>query len=220
MRYSKSAHWASALAVAASMSACTPTETHQSLEPQRIAVVSPSFAPVPVSIGAFVNRSTYMNGIFSDSNDRLGQQAQQILTTHLSDSRAFTVMDRRNLDALAQESKYAKNKQDIAGAQVVITGAVTEFGRRETGTRGLGGLISKSKTQTLYAKVSLSVVDVRTSKVLGSYQGAGEYALTNSEVLGTGGTAGYDSTLADKVLNLAIMEAVQRVVAGKNNGEW
>ena len=43
-------------------------------------------------------------------------------------------------------------------------------------------------------------------------QGAGEYALSHREVMGFGGTASYDATLNGKVLNLAITEAVERLV--------
>lgn len=39
-------------------------------------------------------------------------------------------------------------------------------------------------------------------------------------MLGFGGTAGYDSTLNGKVLDLAIREAVNRLVDGVQQGEW
>lgn len=201
---------------------CSARESHRALEPVELprASVPSNVRPARVVIGEFVNRSTYMNGIFADSADKLGSQAKQILTTHLSQSPAFVVSDRRNMDTLAAESAYNGKKQRITGGEAVITGAVTEFGRKETGTRSLGGIIHKTKTQTLYAKVSLSVVDVTTSVVKATYQGAGEYALTNKEVLGVGGYAGYDSTLADKVLNLAIMEAVQRMIEARGAQQW
>jgi curli biogenesis system outer membrane secretion channel CsgG len=108
----------------------------------------------------------------------------------------------------------------LTGAEVVVTGAVTEFGRKETGTVGLGGIIQKGKTQSAYSKVQLSVVDAVTSQVLISVQGAGEYALSNEEVLGFGSRAGYDATLNDKVLNLAMIEAVNRLVEGLEKGQW
>ncbi len=200
---------------------CAPRETHNVLQPQQMPSLSvPSTGPIKVAIGEFINRSTYMNGIFADSGDRLGKQAKQILTTHLTQSRAFTVLDRSNLEALEYEAKLAKNKQELQGANVLLTGAVTEFGRKETGTKSLGGLIHETKTQTLYAKVALSVVDPKTSAVLDSFQGSGEYNLTNKQVLGFGGQAGYDSTLADKVLNLAIMEALQRMIEAKSANKW
>jgi curli biogenesis system outer membrane secretion channel CsgG len=71
-----------------------------------------------------------------------------------------------------------------------------------------------------YSKVTLNVVDVRTSKVVYSVSGAGDYTLTNREVLGIGTNAGYDSTLNGKVLDLAIREAVDRLVEGMANGGW
>ncbi|MET5116621.1 curli production assembly protein CsgG, partial [Burkholderia pseudomallei] len=44
------------------------------------------------------------------------------------------------------------------------------------------------------------------------------YSLANREIIGFGGTAGYDSTLTGKVLDLAIQDAVnhlvEQVVAG------
>ena len=201
--------------------ACAAREHHRAVTPIEMNYVrAPEGPTARVTIGQFVNRSTYMNGIFADGADRLGSQAQQILVTHLSQSPSFLVLDRRNMQALAEEAGYTGTQRKTTGADAVITGAVTEFGRKETGTRSLGGLIHKTKTQTLYAKVSLSVVDVRTSEVRRTYQGAGEYALTNKEVLGVGGYAGYDSTLADKVLNLAIMEAVGSMVEGRGRREW
>ena len=70
-----------------------------------------------------------------------------------------------------------------------------------------------------YAKVSLYVVNVNTSEVMFSVQGAGEYKLSNREVLGFGGTASYDSTLNGKVLDLAIRESVDALAIGIDNGK-
>jgi curli biogenesis system outer membrane secretion channel CsgG len=71
-----------------------------------------------------------------------------------------------------------------------------------------------------YAKVALDVVDIRTSEVVFSVQGAGEYQLSNREILGFGGTSGYDSTLNGKVLDLAIREAVDKLAAAVDDGQW
>jgi curli biogenesis system outer membrane secretion channel CsgG len=51
-----------------------------------------------------------------------------------------------------------------------------------------------------------------------SAQGAGEYSLANREVLGTGSTASYDSTLNGKVLDLALREAVSRLAEAIDSG--
>ena len=47
-----------------------------------------------------------------------------------------------------------------------------------------------------------------------------QYELSSREVLGFGGTQGYDSTLNGKVLDLAIREAVNRLVEGVEQGKW
>ena len=171
-------------------------------------------------IGNFENRSTYMQGIFSEGGNRLGNQAKTILKTHLQQTGRFVVVDRDNMAVIRQEAEIGERQQALTGAQVAITGDVTEFGRKTTGDRQLFGILGTGKQQVAYAKVALNVVDVRTSEVVYSSQGAGEFALSNREIAGFGGTAGYDATLNGKVLNLAIVEAVDNLVDGLQRGEW
>jgi curli biogenesis system outer membrane secretion channel CsgG len=71
-----------------------------------------------------------------------------------------------------------------------------------------------------YAKVTLNIVNSNTSEVVYSAQGAGEYSLSNREVVGFGGTAGYDATLNGKVLDLALREAVNTLVGALDAGKW
>ena len=80
------------------------------------------------------------------------------------------------------------------------------------------GVLGRGKTQVAYSKVSLNIVNVETSEVVYSVQGAGEYSLSNREVLGFGGTASYDSTLNGKVLDLAIRDAVNKLAAAMDSG--
>jgi curli biogenesis system outer membrane secretion channel CsgG len=150
----------------------------------------------------------------------MGSQAKTILKTHLAQTNRFTLMDRENMEEIAQESKLSGKEQALKGASLVVTGEVTEFGRKVTGDRALFGILGQGKEQTAYAKVSLNIVDVRTSEVIYAVQGAGEYNLSNREILGTGGTAGYDATLTGKVLNLAIIDVVNKLVAGLERNEW
>jgi len=161
-----------------------------------------------------------MNGIFSDGIDRLGSQSKTILITHLQQTGHFNVLDRANMAEIKNEAEISGKEQHLKGATFVITGDVTEFGRKETGDRQLFGILGRGKTQVAYAKVALNVVNVKTSEVVFSSQGAGEYALSNREVVGFGGTASYDSTLNGKVLDLAIREAVNNLITGIDNGSW
>lgn len=207
--------------LALTLAACA-SESHRTVEPHKVASAAvPYSGPrAPLVIGRFANSSTYMRGMFSDGPDRLGQQAKTVLQSHLTMTNRFTLLDRDNLEQLASESGLTGEAQELQGAGTLVTGEVTEFGRKTTGDRWFFGLFGRGKTQTAYAKVSLNVVDVKTSAVLHAVQGAGEYELSNREVLGTGGTSGYDSTLNGKVLDLAITDAVNRLVADLEAGAW
>ena len=198
------------------------TESSRVVETPKIQTPSAAYQgqKIAVSIGRFSNQSSYQNGVFSDGEDRLGNQAQTILISNLQQSGRFSVLDRSNMRAIKEESALDKEAQNIKGARYVITGDVTEFGRKTTGDHQLFGILGKGKTQTAYAKVNLNVVDVKNSEVVYSAQGAGEYELSNREVLGFGGSAGYDSTLNGKVLSLAIIEAVNNLTRGLESGAF
>lgn len=197
-------------------------ETHQALVVDKVDSASARYAGVKSNlvVGKFENRSSFMRGLFSDGTDRLGSQAKTILLSHLQQSNHFNVMDRDNMNEAKFEANLGGKIQTIKGAAFLITGDVTDFGRKETGDQQLFGILGRGKSQVAYAKVTLNVVNTLTSEIVYSAQGAGEYALSSREVIGFGGTAEYDSTLNGKVLDLAIREAVNRLVEGVDQGAW
>jgi curli biogenesis system outer membrane secretion channel CsgG len=126
----------------------------------------------------------------------------------------------RGMFSDGREARISGEAQTLHGAKYALTGDVVEFGRKETGDKQLFGILGSSKTQVAYSKVTINVIDVKTSQVVHSVQGGGEYSLSNREVVGFGGSAGYDSTLNGKVLDLSIREAVDRLVEGMEKGSW
>ena len=198
------------------------TESSRSVQVEKVQGAAAPFAGVrvPVSVGKFDNRSSFMRGVFSDGVDRLGSQAKTTLISHLQQSQRFAVLDRDNLSETSQEAKIQGTAQTLRGASYVVTGDISEFGRKEVGDQQLFGILGKGKAQVAYAKVTLNIVNALTSEVVFSARGAGEFELSNREVLGFGGTASYDSTLNGKVLDLAMREAVNNLVAGKDAGQW
>jgi curli biogenesis system outer membrane secretion channel CsgG len=142
------------------------------------------------------------------------------LVTHLQQSQRFGVLDRSVMTEIKQEAALKKQSQNLKGAEYVVTGDVTEFGRKDVGDRQLFGILGRGKTQVAYAKVNLNIVNTLTSEVVYSSQGAGEYSLSEREVIGFGSTAGYDATLNGKVLDLAIRDAVNSLVSGIDSGAW
>jgi curli biogenesis system outer membrane secretion channel CsgG len=198
------------------------TESSHTVQVQQVQAAATPYAGarVPVSIGKFDNHSSFMRGVFSDGVDRLGGQARSALISHLQQSQRFAVQDRDNLAESGQEAKIKGTTQSLRGASYLITGDVSEFGRKETGDEQLFGLLGRGKHQVAYAKITLNVVDTVSSEVVFSVSGAGEYELSNREVLGFGGTAGYDATLNGKVIDLAMRDAVDRVAAARDAGQW
>jgi len=173
-----------------------------------------------IAVGNFDNRTSFQRGVFSDGVDRLGNQAKTILVTHLSQTNRFVVLDRDNMNEIKREADLRGEAQNLAGANYIITGDVSEFGRKEVTGTAFFGVMGRSKQQAAYSRVNLNVVDIRTSAVVYSVSGAGEFALNDAEFMGFGTNAGYDSTLNGKVLDLAIREAVDRLAEAIDSGAW
>lgn len=201
---------------------CATTESHQVLETQKVESYRTDYSgpKTTLLVGQFNNRSDYLRGLFSSDVDRLGNQAKTILKTHLQQTNRFKVVDRESLEQITQETQYLGLSQAIKGARYVVTGGVSEFGRKVVGDKQLFGIAGSGKKQIAYAKVSLNVIDVVTSEIIFSSQGASEYALSEREVLGFGSQASYDATLNGKVLNLSITEAVNVMVRALESGQF
>ena len=203
------------------MASCA-TETSTALPVQKVESASRPYegVRVPIAVGKFDNRSNYMRGVFADGIDRLSSQAKTSLVTHLQQTNRFDVLERENLEEITREATIKSQAQRLRGADYVVTGDITEFGRKEVGDVQLFGILGRGKSQVAYAKVNLNVVSIVTSQVVYSTQGAGEYTLSSREVIGFGGASSYDSTLNGKVLDLAMREAVNNLVNALESGAW
>jgi curli biogenesis system outer membrane secretion channel CsgG len=203
-----------------SLFGCTATESHRIVESQKVASYGTSYSgpKTTLVVSNFQNRSNYMQGLFSSGEDQLGIQAKTILKTHLQQTNRFKVVDRDNMAEIQGEAQLRGQQQALKGARYAVGGAVTEFGRKVTGDKQLFGILGSGKNQIAYAKVSINVIDVLTSEIIYSTQGAGEYQLSEREIIGFGSNAGYDATLNGKVLNFAITEAVNELVRAQDSG--
>lgn len=204
-----------------SLFGCTATESHRVVESQKVASYGTSYSgpKTTLVVSNFQNRSNYMQGLFSSGDDQLGIQAKTILKTHLQQTNRFKVVDRDNMAQIQEEAQLRGQQQALKGARYAVGGAVTEFGRKVTGDKQLFGILGSGKNQIAYAKVSINIIDVLTSEIIYSTQGAGEYQLSEREIVGFGSNAGYDATLNGKVLNFAITEAVNEMVRAQDSGE-
>jgi len=171
-----------------------------------------------VAIARFSNETKYGQGFFYDQNDdRLGKQAMDIFSAKLTATEKFILLERVDLSHLNKEKEMAKLDELHIPADYLILGSITEFGRKTTSDVGL---FSRSKKQTAYAKVSVRLVDVRTSQIVYSEEGSGEAFSEAETVLGAGATADYDATLNDKVISAAIAKLVNNISENLLEKPW
>jgi len=172
-----------------------------------------------VAIARFSNETTYAKGIFYDKdNDPMGKQALDILSTKLASTGKFILLERQDMDKIMEELKLAGNQgSQKVGADYLIIGSVTEFGRKNFGDVNA---FSRTKTQTVEAAVSIRLVDVSSGQIIYSEEAKGEAETTNKTVMGLGERTDYDATLSDKAISAAISKLVENVINNCMNRPW
>lgn len=171
-----------------------------------------------VAIGRFSNETQYAKGIFYDKeNDPMGKQALDILSAKLAASGKFMLLERSDLATLLEEAKKGDNSLATVGADYMIIGSITEFGRKNTGK---SGVFSTTKTQTVEAAVVIRLVDVSTGLIIYSDEAKGTADLTTKTTMGVGGRADYDATLSDKAISEAIGQLVENIINKCTDKPW
>lgn len=168
-----------------------------------------------VAIGRFTNETQYAKGVFYErENDPIAKQALDILSSKLAASEKFILLERDGLEELVAEA--GSNMQKI-GADYIILGSVTKFGRK---TEGDQKVFSETKTQTVEAGVSIRLVEVATGLIIYSDEASGFAETTTKQTLGLGGTAGYDATLSDKAISAALSQLVENIINKCMDKPW
>lgn len=171
-----------------------------------------------VAIGRFSNETQYAKGIFYDKeNDPMGKQALDILSAKLAASGKFILLERGDLAALLEEAKKSDNGLATIGADYMIIGSITEFGRKNVGK---SGVFSNTKSQIVEAAVAIRLVDVSTGLIIYSDEGKGSAELTTRTTMGVGGKADYDATLSDKAISEAIGQLVENIINKCTSKPW
>lgn len=171
-----------------------------------------------VAIGRFSNETQYAKGIFYDrENDPMGKQALDILSSKLAASGKFLLLERSDLETLLEESNKSDNAIATLGADYMIIGSITEYGRENTGKNKV---FSSEKTQTVEAAVAIRLVDVSTGLIIYSDEAKGAAELTTKTTMGLGGQASFDATLSDKAISEAIGQLVENIINKCTNAPW
>lgn len=171
-----------------------------------------------VAIGRFSNETQYSKSVFYDKdNDPMGKQASDILSTKLAASEKFVLIERQDYDKIVSELNTGGGLSQKIGADFLVIGSITEFGRKTIGTQKV---FSNSKEQIVEAAVSIRLVDVSTGIIIFSGEAKGEAATEDKRVMGFGKTADYDATLSDKAISAAITKLVENIINKCLNNPW
>ena len=171
-----------------------------------------------VAIGRFSNETQYGKGVFYDKeNDPMGKQALDILSSKLATSGKFLLLERNDMNSLLEECQRNGGGSNAIGADYMIIGSITEFGRKNTGKNGV---FSSQVTQTVEAAVAIRLVDVSTGLIIYSDEGKGSAELTTKTTMGVGGSSSYDATLSDKAISEAIGQLVENIINKCTNSPW
>jgi curli biogenesis system outer membrane secretion channel CsgG len=154
--------------------------------------------------------------------DRLGKQAADMLTTELTRSGKFIVLERIDLNKLEAENELMglsreQFKKNLVGVDALIFGSIAEFGRKDVGEVQL---FSRSRQQIAHAKVNARLVEPRTGHAFFSDDGAGDATLDQSTILGLGDRATFDSTLNDKALSAAVVNLIDKIINKLADKPW
>ena len=189
------------------------------------AVISPTLQQPPqkalkrkVAIARFSNETRHNSGLLlNENNDRVGKQAMDILSTRLTQTGQFLMLERADLDKISAEKKFAGLITKNIGADYLIVGSVSEFGRS---TSSEVGVFSRNKIQTAKATVNVRLVDVKTGQIIFAQEGSGNATTEANTVLGVGTRAGYDAALDDQALSAAISKLVSNLSENLLNQPW
>jgi curli biogenesis system outer membrane secretion channel CsgG len=173
-----------------------------------------------VAIARFSNETKYGKGFFTvydENNDPLGKQAMDILSARLAETGKFILLERADIEKIKEELGIGNLGSLEIGADYLIVGSVSEFGRKTTSDVSI---FNRSKKQTAFAKVNVRLIDVRTGQVIYSEEGEGEAFSETGTVLGIGDRAGYDTSLNDKVISAAISSLVNNLIENLLDLPW
>jgi curli biogenesis system outer membrane secretion channel CsgG len=170
-----------------------------------------------IAIARFTNETRYGRSLLADAdNDPLGKQATDMLSSRLIASGQFLVFERPDLAKLRREQQLT-GQENLVGVDTLLVGAITEFGRSESGKVGF---LSATKNQVARAKVEVRLLDVRTGQAFFTATGTGEANTETGSIAGYGSQAQYDATLNDRAIGAAISDMMNALVNKLEDRPW
>jgi len=166
-------------------------------------------------------------------SDALGEGVANTLITALVKTHHFIVIERNRLDQVIKEqnlgmaglidSQSASKVGQLLGIDYIVTGGITEFGIKKSGTAiGYGGEVDAGiglEKGTARIVLDARVIDVESGGIIFAETGVGTHFSTNigvafEEISLMSGTTGFDGTLAGKATRKAVYDITKKLIKG------
>jgi curli biogenesis system outer membrane secretion channel CsgG len=187
--------------------------------------------------------STVQSGVAAifGTNQDIGKGVADLLVEKLVKSGQYRVIERKAIDKIMTEQNFSNSDRAdsttaakigrLIGADAIVMGSITQFGRDDRNTNvggsvfggqlnkyGLGGVGAKKAKAVV--GLTARLVSVNTGEILAVASGVGESTRTGTSLVGSGGGAGAaaaglvdmtSTNFADTVLGEAVNAATQKL---------
>ncbi len=204
-----------------------PPEVHEqdaSIQEQRLAQQTATTAQAPtlkrkIAIGRISNETQYGKSLLRDNyGDPVGKQLTDMMSKALVQSGYFIVLERPDLGRLITENAFTGSDMQKVGADVLLMGSMTKFGRT---TDGRSGFWTTTKRQLATATIDARLVDVESARVIFATSGSGQASTESGSVLGWGdNVSAYDGRLNDEAISTAVSEVVSNIISELKDQPW
>ena len=162
-------------------------------------------------------------------------QLINMLTTELFKSNAFLLVDRQQIDAIFKEQdlgasgavtpQSAAKMNQLLGAQLLISGSITEWGNKlENKQHSAGRYWGNSKAKnTARIALDLKITDATTGEIVMAETASGTAEVTSggTKVMGFGSTgATADNSIMDSALRKAVVNCVSLIRTASLKVAW
>ena len=214
----------------ASVEKKTKVETPSTASEQIKTDFDPAFIGLKKRLAVIGMRNAVKSEAIPNESWKIGDGLSEILTTELFKTHRFIMVERSALSEIIKEQelgqtgmvgrKTAARVGKLLGAQVLVTGAVTEFESSVGGGGagiGLAGFALGFETESAHVAVDIRLVDSSTGEILKSYNAEGNADKTglafSAEVSGvTFGSDAFFKTPIGQATRDAIASAVGFIV--------
>lgn len=187
-----------------------------------------------IAVSQFTDKSAKGGHLHGWWNAQIGDGMRDMLATALFNTNRFIVLERQQIGEILAEQDFGASgrvKQETAaaigeieGAELLVTGAITEFEPASGGIGGgMGGIFGSvfgavaGGLKKSHIAIDLRVIDTRTSRIVAATSVEGEARDTSlgGLLVGAsvgGGLGGYSKTSMEKAVRIALGAAIDFVV--------